>query len=77
MGRIANILDLSLNQKLAIASACLSVEFLCQLAVKRGEPDVKKQTLDFLKNYFGPEISEVRINSLLTEFLDSSDSLTL
>ena len=71
MGRIANILDLPLNQKLTIASACLAVEFLYQLAVERGKPDVKEKTLEFLKNYFGSEISEAQINSLLTKFLDS------
>jgi hypothetical protein len=77
MGRIANILDLPLDPKFLIASACLSVEFLSQLAVERGETyeAVMEQTLEFVKNHFGSEISEAEINSLLKNFLDSYDCL--
>jgi hypothetical protein len=80
MGRIANVLDLPLNQKFLIASACLSVEFLSQLAVERAgetEESVMEQTLEFVKKHFAPEISESEINSVLTKFLESYDSLIL
>jgi hypothetical protein len=80
MGRIANILDLPLNQKFLIASACLSVEFLSQLAVERAgetEESVMEQTLEFVKKHFSSEISESEINSVLTKFLESYDSLIL
>jgi hypothetical protein len=77
MGRIANILDLPLDQKFLIASACLSVEFLLQLAVGRGETgeELMEQSLVFAKKqlWSGPEISEEKINSFLKEHFDSSD----
>ena len=77
MGRIANILDLPLDQKFLIASACLSVEFLLQLAVERGETGEKlmEQSLEFVKEqlWSGSEISEAKINSFLREHFDSSD----
>ena len=79
MGRIANILDLPFNQKFLIASVCLSVEFLSQLAVERAgetEESVMEQTLEFVTQYFDSEITESKVNSVLTEFLESCDSLT-
>ena len=80
MGRIANILDLPLNQKFLIASACLSVEFLSQLAVERAgetKESVIEQNLGFIKKHFASGISESEINSVLTKFLESYDSLIL
>jgi len=77
MGRIANILDLPLDQKFLIVSACLSVEFLLQLAVERGETGEKlmEQSLEFAKKqiWSGSEISEEKINSFLKEHFDASD----
>ena len=66
MGRIANILDLPLDQKFMIASMYLSVEFLSQLAVKQGETyeAVMEQNLEYIKKYFGSEISEAKVNLL-------------
>ena len=51
MGRIADILDLPLDQKFLIVSACLSVEFLTQLAVERGETGeaVMERASEFVK----------------------------
>jgi hypothetical protein len=76
MGRIANILDLPLDQKFLIASTCLSVEFLSQLAVEGGETEeaVMEQSLEFVKKRLlsGSEISEAKINSFLKDFFDSS-----
>jgi hypothetical protein len=77
MGRIANILDLPLEQKFLIVSACLSVEFLSQLAVERGETEeeLMEQSLEFVKKqiWSGSEISEEKVNSFLTEHFDSPD----
>jgi hypothetical protein len=73
MGRIANILDLPLDQKFFIVATCLSVEFLSQLAVERGETEeaVMEQTLKFVKKEFDSEISEAKVNSLLKKNLYS------
>ena len=75
MGRIANILDLPLDQKFLIISMCLSVEFLSQLAVERGETEeaVMKQSLEFVKKqlWSGSEMSEAKINFFLKQFFDS------
>jgi len=73
MGRIANIVDLPLDQKFFIAAAFLSVIFLSRRAVERGEPEetVRKETLEFLEREFGSEKSESKVNSLLKDFLDS------
>ena len=77
MGRIANILDLPLDQKFLIASACLSVEFLAQLAVERGETEesVMERALEFVKKQLWQEsaISEAKINSFLNTVFDSSN----
>ena len=79
MGRIANILDLPFDQKFLIASTCLSVERLCQLAVERGEKVevVMKQALDYVKEQLGPEIQEAKINSFLTKYFEYFDANTL
>ena len=75
MGRIANILDLPLDQKFLIVSMCLSVEFLSQLAVERGvtQEAVMEQSLEFVKKqlWSGAEISEAKINSCLKQYFDS------
>jgi hypothetical protein len=77
MGRIANILDLPLDQKLLIVSMCLSLEFLLQLAVKRGETgeELMEQSLEFAQKqlWSGSEISEEKINSFLKKHFDSFD----
>ena len=77
MGRIANILDLPLDPKFLIVSTCLSVEFLLQLAVERGETGEKlmEQSLELAKKQIGSgaEISEEKINSFLKEHFDSYD----
>ena len=78
MGRIANILDLPIDQKFLIVSTCLSVEFLLQLAIERGESgkDVMDQSLEFAKKqiWSGTQISEAKINSFLKKYFDSFDS---
>ena len=78
MGRIANILDLPLDQKYLSVSMCLSVEFLSQLAVERGETEetVMKRSLEFVKQqlWSGTEISEAKINSFLKRVFDSFES---
>jgi hypothetical protein len=81
MGRIANILDLPLDQKLLIVSVCLSVEFLSQLVVEQSQsgatPEtVREQTFDFVKKHFGTEVSHAEVNILLKKVLASCD-LTL
>ena len=79
MGRIANILDLPIDQKLFIVSACLSVEFLSQLTVElsgKTSEAVMEANLEFVKKYLGTEISHEKLNSLLNGFLDHCD-LTL
>ena len=77
MGRIANILDLPLDQKFLIVSTCLTVQFLSELAVERGETEeaVMDQSLEFVKKqlWSGSEISEAKINSALKNFFDSFD----
>ena len=76
MGRIANILDLPLDQKLFIVSACLSVEFLSQLAVEQSgatSEAVIEQALEFTRNCLGTEISHAQMNSLLKKFLGPCD----
>ena len=77
MGRIANILDLPLDQKFLIVSTCLTVQFLSELAVERGETEeaVMDQSLEFVKKqlWSASEISEAKINSVLKEFFDSFD----
>lgn len=73
MGRIANILDLPLNQKFLIISACLSVKFLSQcVAEQTGQtPEyVMEQTLKLVIEHFDSKITESKVNSLLTKFLE-------
>jgi len=73
MGRIANILDLPLDQKLFIVGACLSVEFLSQLTVElsgKTSEAVTAETLEVLKNHLGTEISHEKLNFLLKKFLE-------
>lgn len=76
MGRIANIYDLPLDQKLFIVGACLSVEFLSQLTVElsgKTSEAVMDEILEFSKKHLGTEVSHAKLNSLLKKFLDSCD----
>jgi hypothetical protein len=76
MGRIANILDLPLDQKLFIVGACLSVEFLSQLTVElsgKTSEAVTEETLEFIKKHLETEISHENLNCLLKKFLSSCD----
>jgi hypothetical protein len=76
MGRIANILDLPLDQKLFIVGACLSVEFLSQLTVELSDKtseEVSEETLEFLKIHLATEISHENLNFFLKKFLGSCD----
>jgi hypothetical protein len=76
MGRIASITDLPFEQKFLIVSICLSVEYLSNLAVETTSEtveNIKKQTVEFVANELGHQISEPTINSLLIKFLDSRD----
>ena len=77
MGRIANILDLPLDQKFLIVSASLSVQFLLQSAVERGElaEELMDKSLEFIMEQLrsGPDISEAKINSFLKKHFDSAE----
>ena len=75
MGRIANILDLPLDQKSLIVSMCLLVNHLLMLTVERGETEeeLMEQSLEFAKKqgWSESEISEEKINSFLQDHFDS------
>ena len=76
MGRIANIYDLPLDQKLFIVGVCISVEFLTPLAVElsgKTSKDINEATLEAIKNYLGAEVSQAKVNFVLKKFLDSCD----
>ncbi|MBD0311133.1 MAG: hypothetical protein ICV80_24495 [Microcoleus sp. T1-bin1] len=76
MGRIANIYDLPLDQKLFIVGACLSVEFLSGLTVTlsgKTSEDIHKATFEAIKKHLGAEISHETINFFLKKFLESCD----
>ena len=76
MGRIANILDLPLDQKLVIVGSFLSIEFLLPLAVElsgKTSDVLLEENFQFAKNYLGTEVSHEKLNFLLKKFLDSCD----
>lgn len=76
MGRIANIFDLPLEQKLFIVGACLSVEFLSQCTIElsgKTSEAVTEETLEVLNNHLGSEISHEKLNFFLKKFLGPCD----
>ena len=76
MGRIANIYDLPLDQKLFIVGTCLSVEFLSQLTVElsgKTSEAIHEATFEVIKKHLGAEVSHEKLNFFLEKFLDSCD----
>jgi hypothetical protein len=77
MGRIANISDLPLDQKILIVATYFSVEFLSQLAIEQGKTfeTVSEQNLEYVKQRFENEFTEAKVNAFLKEIFDRDDSV--
>lgn len=76
MCRIASLLDLPKDQKFYIVSIYLSVEFLSQLAVERGEQYefLMKENLKYVEKHLGPGSTEANVDSFLKKIIDFHDS---